>query len=207
MKTTILATLLCLILYPASSFCQLQIGAKGGIDIAKYVDEKNLMPDAKWTSLNGVIVGGIARYAISDMFSLQFEANYTQKGLTFNTSFSDGTERLNYLEFPLGLLIKFMSSDIRPYLYIGGGIGLLLSAKVEGKASGQPVILDTKVNYYSTDLTAQLGAGLEYVINPSISIFADARYTPGLFTIEKVSDGTVKTSGIQVQLGIMKSID
>jgi len=204
LKTITLTIIICLILFSAPSICQLQIGAKGGINIAKYIHQET---ESWTTTLNGVVVGGIGRYTLSDIFSLQLEANYIQKGFTIPDLLY---ERSNYLEFPIGLIIKFMNSDFRPYIYVGGGIGLVLNVETDWTdiPSGTPGGLGIIEYYRSSDITAQFGTGLEYFIVPSLSIILDARYTPGIFTITRQNWHPILwTSGIQVQLGIMKSIN
>jgi hypothetical protein len=124
-----------------------------------------------------------------------------QKGVRFKAPYvSEGTERLNYLEIPVGIKFKGTTPKSRPYLYLGGGLDFLVAQDVDERTYSRSFLSGS---YESIDFTAHIGGGVEFVGKNGMNVFLEIRYTPGLFSIEEIPNGTMKTSSVLIQIGIL----
>ena len=170
------------------TYAQLQVGAKGGLNLSKFTG--NDAGDAKMKV--GFNVGALAGYSITDMISVQAELQYSLQGAKYNADsiLASGNINLSYLNIPI--LIKYTHPS-GFFAETGPQLGLLLSAK--SKSGG--VTEDVKSSFKSTDFSWVFGLG--FLTSANIGI--DARYNLGLSTLEKGgygSTGTIKNSVIQV---------
>lgn len=160
-KNIILA--IAVIAYSIPVIAQVQVGVKGGINIAtvkyKVVGEN--------TASIGYNAGVLARVRITQDFFLQPEAQYSLKGYRYNTNSSSGTgtTRLNYFTVPL--LAGFNIGDKFQGL-IGPEFGFLASAnsvfagekhKINGLFEHFDWGLDLGATY---KITKALGAEVRY---------------------------------------------
>lgn len=63
-----------------STFAQVKIGAKAGYSIGRITDDSDNIYTEDYESTSGVDVGVFVEYPTSDLFSLQLEVLYTQRG-------------------------------------------------------------------------------------------------------------------------------
>jgi hypothetical protein len=187
---------------------QFNLGAKGGVNFAKWIEPRNLAPDAVWSNVTVGSGGAFLNIEISEIFGFQVEANFIQKGLHSTFFIADTRTTMNMVEFPILLRANIPLPIVKPYFLAGFGYGVVLSARAKGFnfVTNQPFDSDHKPYLRKGDLTAQFAAGTEYEINPLFSILFEARYSVGLRTIQTYPDATAKTQGIQIQAGITTNI-
>ena len=200
MKRIIYLLALCF-LFTAYSIAQIGLGIKGGVNFAN-VGGSDAPPGAK--ALTGFAAGGYIEISLPLLFTIQPEILYSQKGTTydqsmFGTNFTI-TAKLNYLEIPVLVKYSFPVPVVKPTLYAGPAIGILLSAKGKVEALGQSQEEDIKDQTASTDFGLVVGASAHIAI-----ITVDVRYTLGLTTIDKngSTKGYNRVFGIMVGIPLM----
>jgi hypothetical protein len=186
------------VLLAAYSFAQVGLGIKGGLNLAN-VGGTDAPPGAK--TLTGFAAGGYLEISLPLLFTIQPEILYSQKGTTydesmFGTNFTV-TAKLNYLEIPVLVKYSFPVPVVKPSLYVGPAMGILLSAKAKVEAAGQSQEEDIKDQTTSTDWGLVVGASANIAI-----ITVDVRYTLGLTSLDKNST----TKGYNRVFGIMVGI-
>lgn len=133
----------------------------------------------------GIQVGGVLIQQISDTFSMQYEALYSQKGLVENQTLDHYKYKFevnfDYLEIPI--LAKFKMGN-QWSLYGGGYAGLVLSKKVK-------VTVNDSSSRTETDISDDFANNLDYgfLLGAQVNITEkwqiDARYNLGLADIDK----------------------
>jgi hypothetical protein len=186
------------VLFTAYSFAQIGLGIKGGVNFAN-VSGTDAPPNAK--TLTGFAAGGYLEISLPLLFTIQPEILYSQKGTTYDQSIFGTnvkvTAKLNYLEIPVLVKYSFPVPVVKPSLYAGPAMGILLSAKAKAEAAGQSQEEDIKSQTTSTDFGLVVGASANIAI-----ITVDVRYTLGLTTIDK----TGSTKGYNRVFSIMVGI-
>jgi hypothetical protein len=111
-------------------------------------------------SFAGVVFGAFMTYSFTPAFSLQPELLFVRKGA--GGSFMRGRSwRHNYLEVPV--LAKYCLSPntkLKPSLFLGPALAVLLSAEFQSSVIGDPV--DIKDAMKGTDFSFVIGGVLEY---------------------------------------------
>jgi hypothetical protein len=197
MKQSIAVLTLVLVLSGVSQ-AQVGFGVKGGVNFAN-VGGTDAPPNSK--TLTGFAAGGYLEISLPLLFTIQPEILYSQKGTTYDENFFGTnvklTAKLNYLEIPVLVKYSFPVPVVKPSLYAGPAMGILLSAKATAEAAGQSQEEDIKSETTSTDFGLVVGASANIAI-----ITVDVRYTLGLTSLDK--NGTTK--GYNRVFGIMIGI-
>jgi hypothetical protein len=176
------------------------LGTLGGVNIADLtdVDETSMR-----TGFSG---GGFVGADFSESLTGRVEFLYTQKGAQRNQNpefgGDDTTAKLDYVEFPILLVLDLNSSPTSEFSVIGGpsfGYNLVAEEELE---DGSVADYADYVNKFEASLV--LGAEFEH-IEQSLSIFLDTRITIGLTGIldnlGSELDG-VKNIGFGVLVGV-----
>lgn len=151
------------------------LGTLGGVNIADLteVDETSMKA--------GFSGGGFVGADFSESVTARVEFLYTQKGTSQhqNPEFGgdDTTAKLDYVEFPILLVLDLNSSPTSEFSVIGGpsfGYNIVAEEELE---DGSIADYDQYVNKFEASLV--LGAEFEH-IEQSLSIFLDTRITIGL---------------------------
>ncbi len=185
---------------PAARDSAFSWGLKGGVNFANVLLAPDLPPGSSKSARTGFIGGAFAEARLSDTWSVQLEAFYTQKGFEVTSASGQATYRLDYLELPLTAKATFGSGPLRPYLFAGPVVGFRLSASVETGSSSSDFQDATR----STDLGLDLGAGLLYRLNPRTALLLEGRYSVGLVNIFNTgpAGGTVNTRDLKILAGV-----
>lgn len=165
---------------------KMMLGFKGGINMANVTGDD--APDD--TSMRyGLVGGAFLCYKLTDIFAIQPELLYAQKGAKYTAD--DDTERtmkIDYFEIPLLFKVALPTEGkIKPSLYAGPALGILMSAKDEDE--------DVKDYFKSTDIGILAGAGLGYMMENGM-VGLEVRYEVGLATIDK-AEGDEEESDIK----------
>lgn len=172
----------------------MMFGVKGGLNLSNVTGE-----DAGESSMKiGAVGGAFLCYSITEIFAIQPEVLFTMKGAKGD---EDGTEvawKVNYIEIPLLLKVKLPTEgNIKPALFAGPALGLLMSAKAEDE--------DMKDNMKSMDFGIVAGAGIGYKMEKGV-LFAEARYEVGLGTVYDLDDATLEDWEITEQPDVKNSV-
>ncbi|HEY5132377.1 MAG TPA: porin family protein [Candidatus Krumholzibacteriaceae bacterium] len=173
----------------------MMFGVKGGLNLANLTGS-----DVNNASIKtGIDVGAFLTYDISDIFAVEPELLFSMKGAKSDSASVTGSWKINYIEIPILLKAKLPTDGkIKPCIYVGPGIGFLLSSKIS-----DDIEIDMKDFTKSTDITLIAGAGVSYMMEKGALSF-EARYEVGLSTIAKTPIGTApdyKTSDIAILVG------
>lgn len=176
------------------------LGTLGGVNIADLtsVDETSMK-----TGFSG---GGFVGADFSESVSGRVEFLYTQKGAQRNENpefgGDDTTAKLDYVEFPILVVIDLNNSPTGEFSVIGGpsfGYNVVAEEELE---DGSIADYADYVNKFEASLV--LGAEYEH-IEQSLSVFLDTRITIGLTGIldnaASALDG-VKNIGFGILVGV-----
>jgi hypothetical protein len=164
---------------------QLNMATLGGDDIPG-------LPEAKMTALIGF--GGFLTMNIIPELDLQGEVMFDQKGAEGDPDYS---LTLGYIS--INALAKYPipveGSDIKPAVFLGPSIGILMSA------TGNPGSVDVKDDYESLDYGIIIGAGATIPVGDG-SIVADVRYNLGLANILKTGGSVYSKTNQVISLSV-----
>lgn len=173
-----------LLSYAQHSKQRLELGLKGGVNIAKFIQDAD--NDSR-VSFNG---GGFAHLHLTKHFAIQPELVYSSQGSKFDLNNIEIETRLGYFNVPV--LLQYMTNNgFR--LETGPQVGVLVSAKSQ--------IGDTKTDISDNlkDIDFSWAFGASYLTKSRLGI--NARYNLGLTDINDVANSpSVKNSVIQVGL-------
>lgn len=203
-------TTLVLILISVST-AQVKFGATYGITSSNM----SVDPDSgdSFDSKLGFTIGGVIEYPINDNLNLRSGLSITQKGSEFNADILvlklESSTNLLYLTIPVLAQYKLNSAGNTPYGLGGLDIGILMSADLESKITGEflGISFDSDTSFSikdslsSTDIALNIGAG--YMMERGYSkIYVEILYSLGLLDINSVDDDVAwKTKGIIVGVG------
>ena len=207
---------------PGSAFGQQTIGFRLGANVAN--ETWNSPSNApSQTSLTSIMLGIQTDYWIADMLAFEVQLLYDQKGTNtiYNGDFSNvqfngtGEVRASYLEIPILLKFRLPTPLLKPYVFAGPSIGVLLSSSNTSSgitSSGQPVSSNKSDALNSTDISALVGVGLELHITDNLNAFVDVGQAFGLQDVNKnvsvdpitnANVQTVKSKDLRVLAGIV----
>ena len=211
--------------YNAFGQMPIRLGFVGGLNIANQsysVSPFGLALDAKASRI-AVIVGGVVELGISNLWYLQLEPRYVQKGSKYGDFAITGAGgptvlgtssliiKLDYIEIPILLKAKFGDGDFRPFVLAGPSTGFNIAANLDVPGSGvssqsQVTTNDIKDQTELIDVAIDLGVGAEYQFGSTIALLANVRYSFGLTNIAKnqlASTGTMRSTGLQLLVGAL----
>jgi hypothetical protein len=141
----------------------------------------------------GLALGGYGTWTVNEAFAVQPEIYYSQKG----ASEDDVYLNLSYLDIPvLAKWTPAMAGEVKPNLYGGVSLGILLSAEFENDGD----TLDIKDDTAGMDLGLVFGVGADMVVSGQ-KLNGDIRYNMGLSKLYEEGDGKVYNSVISILVG------
>jgi hypothetical protein len=217
------------------------IGVRAGASIASEAID---VPENTSSSFRIGPIGGITfDHFFNENFGLSASLLYDAKGVNLNYGSAagrtdsatgkilfagDDNYSFSYLEIPIVAKLSFGYGDIKPYVFAGPSIGILLAAKEEtapGTAGTEavPPVTDLKSNLNTVDVSAYFGAGIMDRIYQGPTLFLDLGYAVGLTSIYKttpenrragqhnpfsqpIDPATAKSGDIRVTIGAMWKI-
>ena len=170
MKKVLLSLGLLAGLSGAAQAQSIKYGAKGGVSLTGFTGS-----DSKGTAYQfGFHVGGLVNFSINDMFSVQPEILYSQKGAKGDGtagSPSDAHINLSYIDVPV--LLHVATGETGLFFEAGPQIGFLLSANTEYQGSST----DVKNATNAVDFGYAAGIGFQ----SEVGLMGGLRYN-GAFT-------------------------
>jgi len=173
---------------PQASAQNIKLGVKGGVNFADVGGDD--VSDTK--NKTGFIAGGFAEFMIGNMFAVQPEVLYSQKGFKIDDPDVDGKLKLDYFEVPVLLKINvpIEGSKVHPSFYAGPAVSIKSSCKLQGEESGvsfdidcdSPLIVDfigEELPIKSTDFGIVFGGGISFDVGGA-EVGVDVRYNLGL---------------------------
>lgn len=183
---------------------QTTIGVKGGINISNVDTDIQDISDLA-DSKTGFVGGGFATFGLGDLFALQPELLYSQKGFKAEELGQTAELGTNYFEIPVLLKAQFQLAMLRPAVYAGPVVSFETGCTIS--ASGLSVDCDAEgdgfVDRKKSDWGAVFGANLDFFVGP-VTLILDARYQLGLTNLADVpeADESVKNRVWQIMGGV-----
>jgi hypothetical protein len=180
MKTFARIALPLALLIAAPLQAQTTIGVKGGINIATVDTNVEDIEDLV-ESKTGFVGGAFVTFGLGNIFAVQPELLYSQKG--FQGDEFDETVKVNtnYIEIPVLLKAQLKLAMLRPAIYAGPVVSFETGCDIS--ASGLSVDCDVGeegfINRKKTDWAAVFGANLDFFLGP-VTLIVDGRYQLGL---------------------------
>jgi len=198
---TILLGMLLFVAFTQSNAQNLRLGFKTGTIFANVTTT----PSYTTNTRTGLIIGGVAEIKVADIFYIQPELEYIMKGAEITSGGVSNTWKVNYLQIPVYLKLKFplQGAQFKPFVLAGPTFGINMSATVDWSNGGQSGSEDIKSNTESLDMGLDFGAGAEYTIAPKISMYSAIFYGFGLSNISKYNNFTVKNNGFKINVGVL----
>jgi hypothetical protein len=160
----------------ATAQAQATFGVKAGASLTNFVGD-NVSDNAK--NKVGFVGGLVANLAVNDMFSIQPEVLFSQKGYKL----ADSQSNLNYIDVPVMVKVNTGDNGSGLFFELGPQFGLLMSAKDEH------VDFKDQFNTFDFGYAAGLGYQLEGGLNFGL------RYNGGITNVLK--DGAFGIAGQQ----------
>lgn len=156
---------------------------------------------------SGFAIGFPVEIPLSDLFSIQPELNFVQKGYSveaFNIGGfgSDFDYTYNYLEVPVLAKLNLGSGNFKfqvmagPYAALGVGE---INESIDGEEGGSYTYTDYGAKKF--DFGAQGGVGCSFDVG-SMRLFTDARYMFGLGQVSDNSAEDYKNAGLSIGIGV-----
>jgi hypothetical protein len=198
---------------PAQAQVAIDLGVKGGVAVAKASFDPE-PTDINLKSRTGFVGGGFATFHVGELFFVQPEVLYSQKGAKEEDTI-EGTSvaaklKLDYLEIPVLFGAEFQpeGSKIMPRVFAGPMVAFEMSCKLTGEGGGYSVdadcdSADVGIDTKSVDFGVVFGAGLGFALE-NFKIIVDGRYNLGLTNLnDTTGDNTdVKSRAWQFMAGV-----
>ncbi len=182
---------------PSASAQGVKLGVKGGVNIAVNIadiggsDVDSLGPTKTKT---GFVGGAFVEFMIGDIFAIQPEVLYSQKGIKIDSSSAELKLKVDYIEIPvlLKINIPIEGSKVHPNVYAGPAVAFESSCKFAGSSGSVSAEVDCDdpqlgIMTTSTDFGLIFGGGLSFEVGGA-EVGVDVRYTLGLTTIDDDDD-------------------
>lgn len=209
MKKILLALLL-LGATAGTASAQVEIGIKLSPSVAYLrADAPSVSNFQSEKSKLGIGGGLVVDYFFGQNYAFGTGLQLTSKGGTVSYSgFDSNNEQkisLQYLEIPLTvkLFTNDITTDTKLYFQLGGKIGGVVAARIDGDKFYQGNERSSK-HFIIPDAALLGGFGAEYQVGQSTKLFAGLSYHHGLANIDRYFDNevTLKNGEVALDLGI-----
>lgn len=197
MKYKFLLTLLFVVALGYTAMAQsVTIGPRVGATFAKVAmsEEEDGISNDDIDSNPGLQFGAVANFMINDMFSIQPELLYIQKGFKIGDDEMSLKGRANYFEVPVLAKVYFGTEQLRGFATGGPTLGYWASGKNTVKFGGSEASEDYDFDDSDNrlELGASFGIGAAYKLGQG-ELNLDVRYGLGFSSLYEAEDGEAKT--------------
>lgn len=206
MKLKLFITVVCITFLIPAAYSQVKFGL--GIEAGLNLANVNVTPSTSTSGRTALIIGGVADIGFSNNLGMVTGLRYIMKGYSNTFTNINGVSqtdnvKLNFIEFPALLKVRFPLTEVKPYLIGGPTLGISVSSTVESTAGTQSATSDVSSSVESIDFGLFFGAGLDFNVAPKIDLFTQGGYSLGLSNILKGNTTTtIKNYGIQLTAGV-----
>lgn len=195
--------LLVTFLFTTCSMAQISFGVKGGLNLAT-VGGADVSSIVK--SRTGFTAGAYLEVSLPFLFTLQPEALYSTRGFVVEQTYTlaiqpstfKTTYTYSYLEIPVLVKYSLPIPVMKPSLYVGPDVGILMNAKSRYEEPGSPAVdSDVKSTVTSTDYSVVVGASAHVLVAD-----VDVRYILGLRSTDAVNKAAIYNRVWSVMVGI-----
>lgn len=202
-KVTFYSAVLAMIMLFSAGSSMSQTNIKLGFEAGLNIANVSVSTNVSTNSRTGMIFGGVADVGFTRQIGLVTGVRFVMKGYSVSQGTTSSTIKLNYLEFPAFLKVKFPLTEIKPYLIGGPTLGINLSSTAETISGTQTQTSDLSANTESIDFGLFFGAGMDFSVTPKMDLCFQGGYAFGMSNIAKgITTVTIKTNGIQLTGGV-----
>lgn len=167
---------------------QAHLGIRAGLNFANEFFDPEFFTNTR----QGIIVGGVIQFVVSEPFSLALQPQYVQKGAVVDGALgSRTTVKLDYIEIPAVLTASYEVNPLMVYAFAGPNVGILVSAVSETEENGTVTVKDAEEKTEDLDIAVDFGAGVGYELSEKLTLTGDIRYSYGIsnITVAQTSAG------------------
>jgi outer membrane protein with beta-barrel domain len=157
----------------------------------------------------GLQIGAVANVMVNDMFSIQPELLFVQKGYKFEEDELSIKGKYSYLEVPVLAKLSFGTGDIQGFVTAGPTLGYWMSGKDVVEFDGDSDESDVDFGddedgiENRAELGANIGVGLAYKLGAGALNF-DVRYGAGFSsTYDSEDDAKLRNSGVSISVAYL----
>ncbi len=200
MRKLLVVMLMVAVAVSASAQVEVKVGPRGGFNISKI--KTSGFDDEKFSL--GAHVGGVVNIAINEMFSVQPELLFSQKGVRITgTGDAKSVTRINYIAIPLLGKATFGGDDFGGYAEFGPEIGIAVSGKdvdvdVDGNKTKESLDFGGDGEAKRADFALNFGAGFSKALGNG-QLDVGVRFGVGVID---VIDGSAKTRTRNIQFTV-----
>jgi hypothetical protein len=190
---------------------QVSVGPMAGVAIYTFtgsgadIVDPDLGANFSKTSRVGFLAGGFAEFEFGEIFAVEPQLLWVQRGAKYEVDLSDGsgsgslTFKLDYIQVPVLFKAEYRKAgqEFAPSLFAGPAVAFRTSCKLQVESGSGSLSDDCPANTVSgTAWSLIFGVGLEY----SRFVF-QARYDLGLSSVAQGSADDFKNGGWGITLG------
>jgi hypothetical protein len=162
-------------------------------------------------SNGGLQVGAVVNVMVNDLFSVQPELLFVQKGFKFEEDELSIKGKYNYLEVPVLAKLSFGTGNVQGFVTAGPTLGYWMSGKDIAEFDGDSDESDVDFGddedgiENRAELGANIGVGLAYKLGTGALNF-DVRYGAGFSSVyesEGDDDAKLKNSGVSISVAYL----
>ena len=190
---------------------QVSIGVRAGATFPNFSVEQgstNFSFDANL----GLTAAAIFEIGISDVFAIQPEIAFVQKGAKsevqdyFGGGNTESKIRLNHIEVPVLAKVKFGSETVKAYVAAGPSFGYAISGSTKEDGEKETFEDEDWEDYKRFEIGSNVGGGVGLSLAGGGLAFLDLRY---MYTLNNLSDAeeiSIRHKGFIVSVGLLKPI-
>ncbi len=198
----IIFPLILMFVFTANTYSQskIAVGFHAGVNFAS----ASRTPSTTIGTRTGLIFGGHVEFKVADIVFIEPQLQYIMKGGEVTDQGVTTISKINYIEIPLFVKLKFAltGSEFKPYVMAGPYFGLKASATWEQTSTQFGSQSGDDNNAEGTDIGIIFGAGGEYKIASNIAILFNAFYALGFTDVDKQNEVTAKLNGFRLVSGV-----
>jgi hypothetical protein len=198
---TLLVTLLSIVAADAAAQKSLiTMGGRLGATYSSFAIDPE--PDGVNTEFTlGFAIGGEMNFWLNEQFAIAPQLIYNQKGSRHEFNFGGGLFSsisditVSYLELPIYAKLQLGDDRVRPYIFGGPAIAVLLAANEKQTSNGKTDNRSIKDDFPGLDININAGAGMSVELNSGFELVMDAAYCFGLTDLaedDQPGGGSVK---------------
>lgn len=198
----------CLMLTTSALIAQIGVGFRAGITLPDQKYETSGF-DISGSSYMGLTAAVLFEIGISEMFAVQPEIAFIQKGTKSEFDFGGTTleskTRINHIDVPILAKARFGNESIGAYVAAGPTFGYAVSGFYEEDGEKTDIKDDDWDGYNRFEIGASAGAGIGKKLT-SGQVFLDFRYIFSLSNLADEDDVTAHNMGMNISIGYLANL-
>lgn len=179
---------------------QASFGIRAGAHIGKQTYDSDFA-DISLDSKVGLDLAILVELGISEIFAVQPELHYIQKGTKTDVFGTEVSTVLNYIDVPILGKLNF-GENVKFIVEVGPSFGYAISGKNKAGDDSEDIDFDEE-GYERFEVSGVIGAGVSLPVMNESALFIDIRYILGITNIAEDEDFSAKNTGFNIGVGII----